>query len=350
MTNKKILFISINNINNPKTGGEYVYNKMASSLIKKGYKVINISVPERLEKIKNKKRKLLIIPIIYITLILFSIIKRIQNKDIIITSCSPAFPVFGHIVYHQPKASIKTNQYKELNFYEKIGMIIHGKERLSPLWLLAKKSHRIHISNSYFTKNLIKDIYNIESKVIYPPINIKKFLEVNIRQKREQSIIVVRPRAITGIKLLPKIMKIIPKKIPIYIIGKIDKTGKAVIAKLKKEDFKIQYLGYVKENIKLRLFAKCSHYLHLSLNEPFGITVIECMASGCIPIAPKSGGIPEYLPKELLYESYKQAGKMIKNKVYINNYYIKNKIRKIAYRFKEEKFTKKIREIIKSAL
>ncbi|RLG75518.1 MAG: hypothetical protein DRO12_05425 [Thermoprotei archaeon] len=55
------------------------------------------------------------------------------------------------------------------------------------------------------------------------------------------------------------------------------------------------------------LLARCARFLHLGISESFRIPIAEAMASGCIPIAHRSGAIPEYLPKKLTYMHPEEA-------------------------------------------
>jgi len=346
-SHRKVIIISVNDTLNPKTGGEYVYKIMKDELLKKGYKVYEFSVPILLECLIKKKDedtrwKNLYRLLLHIRGVFESILKRFPNRHLVLTSSHPAFPVFGHLVYHQPKAGMRCSIGKEyLNLYRKIGWIIVENEKLSPVWLLAKRAHILHLSNSFFTKRLIKDIYGLDSFVLYPPTPVSSILNIDYKGKRKFGIIVARPNIPSGITLLPYIVERLPKTLRIVIIGRADSKGLKVIQTLKRKGFNIDYLGYVSEQSKIKLFSTFSHYLHLSLNEPFGITPIEAMAAGCIPIAPKSGGIPEYMPPDLLYSSSSEAAEKIISKIGLEDPYLKIKLKRIASRFTEEKFRAK---------
>ena len=225
-------------------------------------------------------------------------------------------------------------------------MLIHENEFLSPLWLIAKNTHKIHISNSQFTQKTLKDLYNIDSKVIYPPVEVEKYLEVDLKNQRPYTILVSRPRGITGIGLLRDIIKELPLETKVTIFGDADESGKITIQKIQEQGYKIEYLGWVNEQQKLELFATHAFYLHLSQNEPFGITLIEAMASGCVPIAPKSGGIPEYLPEQYLYATPGDAvKKILENQSTLDN---RRMLREIVSRFNREKFSDEIIKLIKA--
>jgi len=45
---------------------------------------------------------------------------------------------------------------------------------------------------------------------------------------------------------------------------------------------------------------KSKYFLHTLINEPFGITAVQAIAAGCIPIVHDSGGQKETVPEECL--------------------------------------------------
>lgn len=339
---RDIIIISVNDTVKPKTGGEYVFKTIKTGLIEQGYRVNEFSVPNILGKFSNSKLcKVLKLPV-YSYCSLLSVYKRYYSSALIITSASPAFPVFGHITYHQPKAGINCPYMKAFaDPYIKLAFKVLENEDVSQLWHLAKRSYVLHLSNSFFTQSLIKNLYGINSKVLYPPVRLPEYDRRDVIKRRKFSIIIVKPKGISGIAFLPNIISSRLKEVPILVIGDCDSLGLRIIMHLKKQGFNIKYFGFVSDIFKRELFKRASHYLHLGFNESFGITIVEAMASGCIPIAPKSGAIPEYLPEALLYNDFKEASEMLMSKVGVNDINLKASLRNVAERFNESVFKEK---------
>lgn len=346
-SNREIMMISVNNTTKPRTGGEYVYKVIKEELLTRHFTVHEISVPLLLQHIiketeRQTSREMFYRLLIHFRCVFQSLMKRFGSRYLILTSSSPAFPVFGHLVYHQPKTGVSCKMGREhLSLYEKSGFTMLENERLSPLWWLAKRSHILHLSNSIFTKRLIKNLYNLDSFVLYPPVPVPPSLDLSRRDRRVFAVIVVRPKAVSGIALLPDIIKGLTKTVQFLVIGRADPVGLKVIQNLRKKRVRIKYLGFVSENTKRKLFSTFSHYLHLGLNESFGITVVEAMAGGCIPIAPNSGAIPEYLPVDLLYSNSIEAAEKIDARIGLEDFNLKIKLQNIAEKFREENFRAK---------
>jgi len=76
--------------------------------------------------------------------------------------------------------------------------------------------------------------------------------------------------------------------------------------------------------------------------------VVEAMAAGCIPIAPKSGAIPEYLHESLLYSNPVEAADKILAMTGMDNLDLKLNLRNTAINFSEEHFRTKFADYFKT--
>jgi len=95
-----------------------------------------------------------------------------------------------------------------------------------------------------------------------------------------------------------------------------------------------------------RLLASAKVYFHTS-EEAFGISVIEAIASGCIPIVPNNSAHIETVPyEELRFNNLDDAVEKIQNA--INGKYdaLKPKLKDHITKFSEEKFQKNMLETI----
>jgi len=354
-----IAMIHVNYIASPRTGGEYVYRVIYDELKRQGYRVINISKTELVEKlcrcreisspyIRSIASAMAEIPVrLYCYL---ASIHYLRKKGcIVVTSSSPGFPVFGDITYHQPFSGV--GFWKERIKLTPRNIVMRYLDTISaPLWGIAK--HRLlHISNSRFTARLVKRIHGVNSVVIYPPVPAKELIRrIRNKTRHRNCVLVTRLTYEGGALLLPLIAKHLPRNVKIRIIGRIDNTGKNVLRELKKISINHVYLGFVDEETKQDLLGKCNVFLHLGVNEPFGIAVVEAMSAGLIPVAHRSGAIPEYMPRELTYVYPEEAAQKIAQIIEtsaVNLDELRNSLRNRALGFDEEIFRAKIAHIIK---
>ncbi len=157
------------------------------------------------------------------------------------------------------------------------------------------------ISNSQFVHDLIKSKHDKDSKIIYPPVNIGEFAPKN---KKNQIISIGRfsgeKNHEFGIKVTSKI------NYTHYIIGNT-KTKSNILyfdkleSKIKKLDSesKIKLLKNIGRNVLITYLNNTKVYFHCS-SETFGISVVESIAAGCIPIVPDNSAHKETVPFEEL--------------------------------------------------
>ena len=85
-------------------------------------------------------------------------------------------------------------------------------------------------------------------------------------------------------------------KLPLIIAAKLDSMNKGFFQKYVKPSLssEIKWIGEVNEKERNRLMSKALCFLHpATWEEPFGLTLIEAMATGCPVVAFKKGSIPE---------------------------------------------------------
>ena len=84
---------------------------------------------------------------------------------------------------------------------------------------------------------------------------------------------------------------------------------------------------------KIELLKKAKIYLHTMVGEHFGISIVEAMALGCLPIVHNSGGMKEFVPEQYRYMNLQEAADKINKEI---NSWTKDKaenIRQIAENF-----------------
>ena len=234
----------------------------------------------------------------------------------------------------------------ESSFANLIGIpyVVYAKE-------LEDYQDKLIITNSIFTADAIRKGIEAEVTVLYPPIQSTFFEEPleNLDRPRENLVITVsRFSAEKDLERIPLTAKLCDGDTSFTLLGLLQ--DQVVYERLKRT---IHKLG-VAERVKLmpnasrddvkRLLKKAKIYLHTMIGEHFGISIVEAMAAGCVPIVHNSGGMKEFVPREYRYESVKEAAEKIRKNLAEWTPKKAAQMRKIAEEFKEENFSRKFLE------
>ena len=225
--------------------------------------------------------------------------------------------------------------------------------------LLTKKALKranIVLTNSIFTKNAIQKVYpSITPKVIYPPIDIEKFSTCyNSNLRKKQVLVIARFSREKQIENAVLISKLLPN-IHFIIIGSLLPVNQSYfnyIQQMIKDNEltdRIQLIPNATKNEMINAMSSSMLYLHTMHGEHFGISIVEAMASGLIPIVPSYGGCSEIVPREYQYTTIQEAADCIFKNI---NHYDSNKrevIYEIAKQFSPENFTQNLKYLIDQA-
>ncbi len=228
-------------------------------------------------------------------------IARLREKvDLIINTHGDVTLLPADITYlHFPVVA-----YLELGYLK-----FYFKYIKSPFWYLyfrpyydiqkryAKKcfSNSIVLTNSNFSKNIIRKIIGKESIVIYPPTELHDYIRNMYNNDREDSVIyVARFSPEKNNHIFVYIAKELPEYM-FYLVGSAHGRGieyynycKKLAEKLNVKNIKI--MANVPHETKLKLLSSCKVYVHLFPTEHFGIAPLEALASGLVPVVPINSG------------------------------------------------------------
>lgn len=232
------------------------------------------------------------------------------------------------------------------------------------------------ITNSKFSKQAIEKIYGrdkISPTIIYPPVDIDKFKVLyhsskssNNPMKYHNSILVIsRISPTKHIENAIEIGKNLKenKNVQGYdmtIVGSTISDNKDYLEMLNNLIEKY----HLKDNIKIKpdvsfkelqkLVQKSDIYIHPTLNEPFGISIVEAMSAGLIPITPNIGGEAEFVPLNYQYQSIEHAteiiAQIITNKSENDLDNEREKISNSINNFSKQKYKENLRKVIEVLL
>ncbi len=153
------------------------------------------------------------------------------------------------------------------------------------------------LSVSDYTRKYVARKWSRDSTTLYPPCPIEPFRELSRKQSRENMVVTIgRIVPEKRFHLFVDLARLVPHT-QFVAIGSLAPGGSDYFERLRKNapanvSFVLSPLRKVRE-----LLGKAQAYVHCAENEHFGITIVEAMAAGCVPVVHDSGG-----PKEIVNE------------------------------------------------
>jgi glycosyltransferase involved in cell wall biosynthesis len=296
---------------------------------------------------------------------LFPLIKhKLTHYDLIINSCECfhsmkddlARKTISYIYYLYPL------EYSEPEYFD---ISLLRKLYLQPLRLMNRDSsnnegskYGLTITLSNFCKEKIEEFYyplKNKIQVIYPPVNIKAFWD----EKKNRAKQVISSGIFNPIKdqlSQIKIAEAFPH-IKFFITGYISQKSEKkyyneCLNYIARHD--ITNVGLIPNisqvNLK-KLLKKSAYFIHSRKNEHFGISIVEAIAAGCIPLVHNSGGQKEIVPfDELRFDSVDEAMEKFKTISNSDKKKYRNYLQNHILQFSEEKFEQKLNNLINPIL
>ncbi len=148
------------------------------------------------------------------------------------------------------------------------------------------------IVNSKNVQDRVKKFYKVESQIVYPPVEVKRFEKIAQKVSKQKYFLIVS--RLVGAKGLEQAAQAagdlgFQLKISGAVAGFSDLKEKLV--KLGKG--KVELLGRVSDEDLALLYAKAQGFIALARDEDFGMTVVEAQAAGTPVLAFDGGGFKE---------------------------------------------------------
>ena len=204
----------------------------------------------------------------------------------------------------------------EINY----GSMVFGFRRKIVQWLLMHSHRVIAVSNS--NRNEMIQNCNLQPeriKLIYNAIELKKSQKVFPKKNQVLTVGEINEETILrkGLDRFLLVSKAFPDIQFIHIGKWTDKHGKLSDIAFKKlktiSSGNVKFLGFVSEDILKKTFQESKIYLQLSRHEAFGVSVLESMKYGCVPIVTNAYALPEVVGENgFIIESQKECISAIK--------------------------------------
>lgn len=260
-----------------------------------------------------------------------------KNTRVICYCHTPPRYLYGY------DTSINLQKYWPVKIY---AWVVNHFLRFYDLWSVGTVDK--WIVNSLNIQRRVKKFYRKKSKVIYPAVEVEKFIKGSMRIKKEDYFLIVS--RLVGSKGLEEAARA-AKKMGFKLKISGSKAGLSGIAESLKKlgGENVDLLGRVSDEKLVKLYARAAGFIALARDEDFGITPVEAMASGTPVIAFNGGGFKESVidgvTGVLINDtSEKTIGKAVQKIRSIK--WDKKKLQQQARKFSRERFEKEMRKIV----
>ncbi len=281
------------------------------------------------------------------------------------SNCSLLIDAFSNCVFPWAQVSYIHYPFLNNNFYRTtfpyledphllpIGALPHVfiEKNLTPF------EGKLVLANSLYTAGAIKKYQNKPVHVLYPPFSsaISKIGKNTLKNPQEN--LVVTTSRFAPAKMLERIPQIAAQTrqdIQFAIIGRVYNTETMLtlqkMVKQMKLENRVKFYPNASAEQKFELLKRAKVYLHTMIGEHFGISIVEAMALGCIPIVHNSGGMVEIAPSQFRYETVQQAAEKIDSAISNWSYQESLYVKELAEHFSLKNFSVRFMELISQLL
>lgn len=216
-----------------------------------------------------------------------------------------------------------------------------------------RSNKQLILSNSKFTAAAVKEFVGGTASVLYPPIPETFFAnDCNMGNREDLVVSFARISPEKYLTTIPKVARLTNEKIRFLIIGTPDSPSVLnEILRLIKENGvsdRVKVMTSVPLEEVRQILRKAKVFFHPSIGEHFGITIVEAMASGCIPIVHNSGGPRDFVPDLLRFDAPEEAAVKINKAILEWSPQLSRQFTKLAQPYSEEVFSREFLRMFNS--
>lgn len=257
-------------------------------------------------------------------------------SGIVINSYTSDILPFADITYvHYPRTLLIEEKTKNLfwKFYYKPYKVIEHSSCF-------RRAEKLVLANSHFTADAVKKEFKIDPLVLYPPVDMRPFEKETQKTKKDLVLTISRFSSEKGLEKIPAVAKSVNAKF--VVLGSLysEELYRRVLSLIRKNNVsdKVTLIPDAPVAVKVEFLKQAKVYFHTAPLEHFGISIIEGMGAGCIPIVSDSGGPREFVPDMWRYKDEEDAVSKIKTALDSWSPSIGREMKATASRFETENF------------
>ena len=178
------------------------------------------------------------------------------------------------------------------------------------------------LTNSGYTRKAISNAFNIDAKILYPPVDVETFQEIALKSNQRDGMVLVISRIAPDKQIenaieVARIMRSRGIGKIMTIAGNLHYYDHQYYQQMKNMIAEYHLSDYVslQTNISfsrlIQLMQLAKVYFHPRIDEHFGISIVEAMASGLVPVVSNIGGHTEFVPPKYHFHTLGHAADLI---------------------------------------
>lgn len=178
------------------------------------------------------------------------------------------------------------------------------------------------LTNSEYTRKAISNAFNIDAKILYPPVDVETFQEIALKSNQREDMVLVVSRIAPDKQIenaieVARIMRGRGIGKIMTIAGNLHYYDHQYYQQMKNKiaDYDLSDYVSLRTNISfsrlIQLMQLAKVYFHPRIDEHFGISIVEAMASGLVPVVSNIGGHTEFVPPKYHFYTLAHAADLI---------------------------------------
>jgi glycosyltransferase involved in cell wall biosynthesis len=236
------------------------------------------------------------------------------SKNNAITYCH--FPIAKYLI------DVENEEYGRLLYGLRCSNILDYRENLHSarnMYFDMMKTSNV-FTNSEYSRKAIRKTFDIDSTVLSPPVDVDLFRKnvlFSSNNKREDTILTISrfhpSKKIENAIRVAKLLKQNGIGRRMKIVGNLSPAMLGYYHYLKQTVQHQDLSDYINFQVNvsfdklLSLICEAKVYLHPLPGEPFGISTVEAMSAGLIPVVPAIGGHTEFVPLKYQFHTFQEA-------------------------------------------